>query len=199
MPSLAELLKSAGSDNAAELCLPAFGDPDEPSAHAPANELLSIYSVRLRRLSDLGMIVAVSPELRERLGDLGAAGAQVWITNDDEWSYLAFTDAGRRELLGCLVIPKNHFSVPRVNVVESDSGFAVEVLGRTGIRYTEGEKTMLIDSEVLATAGIAVRASAINRWDPPHDRDEVPAGERRRIIENILDALAYTGGQLQID
>jgi hypothetical protein len=41
------------------------------------------------------------------------------------------------------------FKETRKNVVESDEGFSIEVLGRTGIKYTEGEKTMFVDSEVL--------------------------------------------------
>jgi len=42
------------------------------------------------------------------------------------------------------------FSVPRVNVVKSDSGYLVEVLGRTGMKYSEGERSMFVDSEVLS-------------------------------------------------
>ena len=41
------------------------------------------------------------------------------------------------------------FKEIRTNVVESDEGFSVEVLGRTGIKYTEGSKTLIVDSEVL--------------------------------------------------
>jgi hypothetical protein len=41
------------------------------------------------------------------------------------------------------------FEIPRVNVIQSDEGFSVEVLGRTGLLYTEGSKSLHIDSEVL--------------------------------------------------
>jgi hypothetical protein len=42
------------------------------------------------------------------------------------------------------------FTIPRTNVVSSDEGFSVEVLGRIGIEYREGGKSMFADSEVLA-------------------------------------------------
>jgi hypothetical protein len=41
------------------------------------------------------------------------------------------------------------FFEPRVNFIESDQGFAVEVLGRVGLRYTEGSHSLFVDSEVL--------------------------------------------------
>jgi hypothetical protein len=81
------------------------------------------------------------------------------------------------------------FSVPRVNVVESDEGFSVEVLGRTGLRYTEGSKAMFIDSEVLAApAGIAMYRSSIGHWDPPDDTGDVDEATRLRIVDNVRRA-----------
>jgi hypothetical protein len=41
------------------------------------------------------------------------------------------------------------FTIPRNNVIESDEGFSVEVLGRTGLLYTEGARSLQIDSEIL--------------------------------------------------
>jgi hypothetical protein len=41
------------------------------------------------------------------------------------------------------------FKIPGVNVIESDDGFSVEVLGMTGMRYIEGDKTFFIDIELL--------------------------------------------------
>ena len=36
------------------------------------------------------------------------------------------------------------------NVIVSDEGFSVKILGKVGLRYKEGSKTMFIDSEVMA-------------------------------------------------
>ena len=82
------------------------------------------------------------------------------------------------------------FSSPRANVVEGDNGVSVEVLGRTGIRYSEGERSCFVDSEVLATPAIAVWPSGIRRWDPPHADDPLTDDDRRRILQNIADAFA---------
>jgi hypothetical protein len=38
------------------------------------------------------------------------------------------------------------FSEPAANVIESTEGFSVKVLGRTGMRYTEGTRSVWIDS-----------------------------------------------------
>jgi hypothetical protein len=91
------------------------------------------------------------------------------------------------------------FSKPRANLYQSDSGFSVEVLGRTGIRYSERGRTMFIDSEVLATPrAIALYANSIRAWDPPHEADSIGAEDRDRIVENVRLALASDEAELQI-
>jgi hypothetical protein len=63
------------------------------------------------------------------------------------------------------------FKIPRVNVIESDEGFSIEVLGRTGLLYTEGLKSMHIDSEILASpGGIAMLKNSIRAWNPPYEK-----------------------------
>jgi hypothetical protein len=84
------------------------------------------------------------------------------------------------------------FSTPKVNVVSSDEGFSVEVLGRTGIEYREGGKAAFVDSEILATGhGIAVFKNSIKGWRPPHDKEGITAEQRQRIIENIRRAIEF--------
>jgi hypothetical protein len=58
------------------------------------------------------------------------------------------------------------FSVPRVNVISSDTGFTVEVLGQTGLLYSEDGRCVLIDSELLSGPhGLVLSASSIRRWE----------------------------------
>jgi hypothetical protein len=91
------------------------------------------------------------------------------------------------------------FRIPRVNVIESDEGFSVEVLGRTGLLYTEGSKTLHIDSEVMVDpVGIALFKKSIHAWDPPHDNESIDYVRRDIIIENILRAFNSQGDQLFI-
>jgi hypothetical protein len=91
------------------------------------------------------------------------------------------------------------FSAPRPNLIESDSGFSVEVLRRTGMRYVEGDRSMFVDSEVLAKPGaMALWRGSIKRWDPPHDAEAVGPADRGRIIENIQRAFDSQGHELQV-
>ena len=92
-----------------------------------------------------------------------------------------------------------HFSFPRVNVIESDSGYRVEVLGRTGLRYTEGDRTMVIDSEILASvAGMSLWQSSIERWEAPNNSVPIDEGERQRVVENIRAAFEAKGYELDV-
>lgn len=90
------------------------------------------------------------------------------------------------------------FRSPRANVVESDSGVAVEVLGRTGIRYSERGRSCFVDSEVLAIPAIAVWPSGIRRWDSPHEHEPLTDADRERILANIAEAFASQNWELQI-
>lgn len=88
------------------------------------------------------------------------------------------------------------FTEPRINVIESDEGFSVEVLGMTGLRYESGGASIFVDSEVLAgSASIAVYSYRIDRWD-----DGRLAGEEERteIIDNIRRAFEYKGVRIDV-
>jgi hypothetical protein len=91
------------------------------------------------------------------------------------------------------------FSIPKVNVVSSNESFYVEVLGRTGIEYREGDKSTFVDSEILATGhGIAVFKNSIKAWRPPHDKEEITAEQRQQIIENIRRAIEFQKQPVEI-
>jgi hypothetical protein len=90
------------------------------------------------------------------------------------------------------------FSSPRPNVVEGDNGVSVEVLGRTGIRYSEGGRSCSVDSEVLATPAIAVWPSGIRSWNPPHADEPLTDDDRRRILQNIAEAFGSQGWRLEL-
>jgi len=91
------------------------------------------------------------------------------------------------------------FSSPRPNLVESDEGFSVEVLGRTGLRYAEQGRTIFIDSEVLATAdAMALYSVSIGAWDPPHENDVLSQTDREDIIDKIRRAFTSQGWTLEV-
>jgi Immunity protein 74 len=90
---------------------------------------------------------------------------------------------------------EEHFSEPEPNVIESSTGFTVSVLGLTGMRYVEGDRSVRIDSEVLARPGaIAMFKDRMKGWEPPNDSAEITEADRERITSNIkraFDACEY--------
>ena len=90
------------------------------------------------------------------------------------------------------------FSIPRANVVQSDTGFSIEVLGRTGIEYREADKVLFVDSEVLATPAIAIYVKSIHLWKPPFDSEPIPNEKKDEIIRNIQQAIKFMGEEVQL-
>jgi hypothetical protein len=67
------------------------------------------------------------------------------------------------------------------------------------MRYVEGDRSMFVDSEVLAKPGaMALWGETIKRWDPPHESEIVGSDDRGRIIENIRRAFESQGYELQV-
>jgi hypothetical protein len=90
------------------------------------------------------------------------------------------------------------FSEPEPNVIESTEGFSVKVLGQTGLRYTEGTRSVWIDSEVLAKPRtIAMSKKTIRFWEGP-EPGEVSEKDRDRIANNIKRAFEACGYELQV-
>jgi hypothetical protein len=93
----------------------------------------------------------------------------------------------------------NEFSAPGPNLVVSTSRFSIEVLGRTGMRYKEGDKSTFIDSEVLAApAAIALYSRSIKAWDPPHEAVPITDDQLERIVENVRRAFASMNWELDV-
>jgi len=91
------------------------------------------------------------------------------------------------------------FVIPRVNVIQSDEGFSVEVLGRTGLLYTEGSKSLDIDSEVLAgPSGLGIYRNSIKSWNPPHNNEPIDESKRDAIVENIRRAFRFQGLEIAV-
>jgi hypothetical protein len=91
------------------------------------------------------------------------------------------------------------FTSPQPNIFESSDGFSVEVLGRTGLCYREGDRKMFVDSEVLmGPSGMAVYRTSIARWDAPHHNESIEKVDRERILENIRDAFRFQGFEIDV-
>lgn len=95
---------------------------------------------------------------------------------------------------------EEHYFEPEPNVIESSTGFAIRVLGRTGMRYTEGSRSVEIDSEVggTSTPAIAMFKDSIRVWRDPDRPEPVTDSDRDRIVENIRRAFKACGRQLVV-
>ena len=90
------------------------------------------------------------------------------------------------------------FHIPRANVIESDAGFSVEVCGRTGLIYREGNKELRIDSEVLVgPSGMVIYSNSIRKWQP--NGQAVSPSEKQQIIQNVRDAFAFRGFDIEVE
>jgi hypothetical protein len=83
------------------------------------------------------------------------------------------------------------FRIPRVNVIESDEGFSVEV-EMTRILYAEGEKRLYMYSKMQASPGkFVIYKKSINKWEPPDEDELIDENKRDAIIENIRRAFRF--------
>jgi len=91
------------------------------------------------------------------------------------------------------------FFIPRTNVIESDEGYSVEVLGPVGLRYAEDGRVLLVDSEMLAgPSGLIVYSGSIKLEEPSQAQLHIDAEDRMRIIENIRAAFKFRGFEIEV-
>jgi hypothetical protein len=83
----------------------------------------------------------------------------------------------------------------RRNTISSDEGFTVKVLGgRGGVRYTEGDRSVEINSEFSGgVRGVILYKSSIVAWEGPVGTVAVGEEDRDRIIKNVCRAFEFDG------
>lgn len=90
------------------------------------------------------------------------------------------------------------FFIPRPNVIESDEGYSVEVLGPTGLRYVEPDRVLWLDSEMLAGPAGLILYSENMKLEGSEEMIAFDAGERDRIVENVRAAFRFRGFEIQV-
>ena len=145
------------------------------------------------------------PDAQPGLG-VEEVGTQGWLIEADDWDLTMAADdqddAIRRLGLAIETIAPpsgTEITAPaQANVIRSDSGYFVEVLGPTGLRYGEGHRTMRINSEwLIAPASLVVYAHSIAHWDDAPE-EQVEAQARDRILSNIRAAFRSQGHEIQV-
>ena len=72
------------------------------------------------------------------------------------------------------------------------NGFSLSILGRAGMQYSEGPKTVFVDSEMMAVEiDFEVYTSSIQTWEGSNQ--VIASDEKQRILANIKAALASEG------
>ena len=91
------------------------------------------------------------------------------------------------------------FTEPRVNLIASDEGFSVEILGRTRLRYTEGSLVALIDSEALVgEPAMMIYMNRLKGWESPHGSSVVDEESKERIALNLRRAFRFRGHEVEV-
>ncbi|MFZ1865747.1 MAG: hypothetical protein WAU39_16100 [Polyangiales bacterium] len=71
------------------------------------------------------------------------------------------------------------------------NGLSIRLRGRSGLQYSEGDRTMNIDAEMLTgAADLVVYPSSIGLWSDGTTADE---DEKKRVLGNIQAALTKAG------
>lgn len=80
----------------------------------------------------------------------------------------------------------------------SGPGCGVTVLGRAGLRYREGDRTIFVDGEMpTGEFDFVVYASSIGVWEG--SEESISEAERQRIISNIQAAFRQNGMRADIE
>lgn len=110
--------------------------------------------------------------------------------------YMVSLASGIREKNGKLFSYKKG----QESVIECDEGFSVQVLGRAGLLYREGERQLYIRSELLLgpTAQV-IYTRSIKAWEPPFQQEDIDASKKEQIIDNIRRAFRWTGYEIEVD
>lgn len=92
------------------------------------------------------------------------------------------------------------FRIPRINVVESDDGFSVEVVSPTEIRYMENGGVWRISSEFLSddTTPLVIYRDTIMPISGLTNAQRSPAMHRDEMIANIRQAFRFRGIEIQV-
>jgi len=76
--------------------------------------------------------------------------------------------------------------------------FGVTLLGRSGMRYREGPKTVFVDGEILSGAfDFVIYKSSIQAWEA--SKELISESERDRIVANIKNVCSNHGLKLDVE
>lgn len=95
-----------------------------------------------------------------------------------------------RKLARLIGLPGNRYWI--------DGNTFVDVLSQAGLRYQEGDRSLLVGSEIGVGGSMAIWRQSIRWWEQLDDREEITPDERDRILGNIVRALERRGYEIDI-
>ena len=76
----------------------------------------------------------------------------------------------------------------------SDSGFAVNIKPPNKVEYREGDKLLIAYMDMLrGDPAIDIDSNSIKSWLPPHQNEPLTPEKKQEILNNICDALRFSG------
>ena len=88
----------------------------------------------------------------------------------------------------------------RKNIVISHDGFVVEIVGARGLRYSEGHRTIEVDSELWgADRGMTIFAHSVRSWTSAEGATVVSQPDVERIVRNIVAAVSFGGYSAEVN
>ena len=86
------------------------------------------------------------------------------------------------------------FSEPKINVIDSDDGFTIEIHGINNLEYREGDTSVFMWVEMAQKDGkfcVEIVRDSIRYWSSPRDSRPVTEKDRIMIVERIRAALNW--------
>jgi hypothetical protein len=74
------------------------------------------------------------------------------------------------------------------------------LMGRDGLKYSDGKRSVLIETEMLTgPVNRVIYAGLITHWLPPHEAEAISAAQRSEIAQMVRDYLVAQGRTVEVD
>jgi hypothetical protein len=84
--------------------------------------------------------------------------------------------------------------------VARDGARRLYLAGRDGFRYSDGARSVLIETETLTgRVNRVIYAGLITNWLPPHETESISPEQRSEIVRTVYEFLVEQGRVVEVD
>lgn len=84
--------------------------------------------------------------------------------------------------------------------VARDGTRRLHLAGRDGFRYSDGDRSVLIETEMLTgDVNRVIYAGLITNWLPPHEAESILPEQRSEIVRTVYEFLVQQGRVVEVD